>query len=145
MRKKLIIGSILVSTLLLLIPSIPAIQHRTIEERVKQDIKEKYEKIKDSLKFEALDKIKRPFLFLFVVLVAGIYYVPCMLLVYYFFEILYGKEEINFPAIHYFLFFLMFYLIYRNMQIWANWVMNWQNISDKYGWNWDFPEDPFFP
>ena len=45
MKKKILIGSLLVLTLLLLMPSIPAIQQKTIEEGFKQDIQEKLETI----------------------------------------------------------------------------------------------------
>ena len=41
MRKKTLIGSMLVLTLLLLMPSIPAIQTNVIKEDIKQDIQEK--------------------------------------------------------------------------------------------------------
>ena len=41
MKKKILIGSLLVLTLLLLMPSIPAIQQKSVEEGIKQDIQEK--------------------------------------------------------------------------------------------------------
>ena len=40
MRKKIIIGCMLVVTLLLLMPSIPAIQQKTIEDRIHSDLVE---------------------------------------------------------------------------------------------------------
>ena len=45
MKKKILIGSMLVLTLLLLTPSIPAIQQKAIEEGFKQDIQEKLDEI----------------------------------------------------------------------------------------------------
>ena len=43
MNKKILIGSIIAVALLLLMPSIPAIQTKTISEGIKQDLKEKLE------------------------------------------------------------------------------------------------------
>jgi len=41
MNKKILIGSLLVLTLLLLMPSIPAIQQKTIEDKMYRDLVEK--------------------------------------------------------------------------------------------------------
>ena len=45
MRKDILIGSILVLTLLLLMPSIPAIQKNVTEEEIKQNLQERLDKI----------------------------------------------------------------------------------------------------
>ena len=45
MKKKIIIGSMLVLTLLLLMPSIPAIQQKTIEDKAYSDLVEKFEDV----------------------------------------------------------------------------------------------------
>jgi len=68
MKTKLIIGSIIAIVLLLLMPSIPAIQQKTIEEEIKQDIQEKLESINlDDLKdFEVLDWTRHPILYIIV-------------------------------------------------------------------------------
>ena len=44
-RKKILIGSIFVLALMLLMPSIPAVQQNTIEEGIKQDIQEKIDSL----------------------------------------------------------------------------------------------------
>ena len=45
MNKKILIGSIIAVVILLLMPSIPAIQQKTIEEGIKQDIQEKLDSL----------------------------------------------------------------------------------------------------
>ena len=45
MKKKILIGSLLVLTLLFLMPSIPAVQQKTIEGGIKQEIQEKLDEI----------------------------------------------------------------------------------------------------
>ncbi len=62
MKKKILIGSLLVLTLLLLMPSIPAIQQNTIEDNLKQELQDKslhQLKLMDELKLEFnIDKFK---------------------------------------------------------------------------------------
>ena len=72
MKMKILIGSLLVLTLLLLMPSIPAIQQKTIEEGIKQDIQENL----NEFGFDGIKKIigksdlpKHPILLSFVFLV----------------------------------------------------------------------------
>jgi len=54
MKKKILIGSIIAVLLLLLMPSIPAIQQKSVEEGVKQEIQEKL----DTIDFKDLREIK---------------------------------------------------------------------------------------
>ncbi len=70
MKKKILIGSLLVLTLLLLMPSIPAIQQKSVEEGIKQDIQEKLDTITlDDLKYiDVLDDIRHPILYYIFVL-----------------------------------------------------------------------------
>lgn len=69
MNKKILIGSILVLTLLLLMPSIPAIQQKTIEDRAYNDLIEQLN-FKDVKELKMIELIKHPILF---VLVRGIF------------------------------------------------------------------------
>jgi len=64
MNKKILIGSMLVLTLLLLMPSISAIQNNIITENIKQEWQDKIETIKlDELKdIDLLDRIMHPLL-----------------------------------------------------------------------------------
>ena len=68
MNKKLLLGSILVLTLLLLMPSIPAIQQKTIEDKVYSDLVEQldFKDIKELVDSGKLDDIKHLWLYLFV-------------------------------------------------------------------------------
>ena len=65
MRKKILIGSMLVLAMLLLMPSIPAIQQKTVEDGIKQDLQEKLDTINlDDLKdIKDLEWIKHPILY----------------------------------------------------------------------------------
>ena len=77
MRKKLLLGSLLVLTLILLMPSIPAVQQKSIEEGVKQDLQEKLETITlDDLKIiNGDDRIKHPILYIIVMLTIYLRYI----------------------------------------------------------------------
>ena len=61
MKKKILIGSLLVLTLLLLMPSIPAIHQRTIEDRTYDDfeskVMEEMETFGDDIKFPNLHSL----------------------------------------------------------------------------------------
>lgn len=73
MGKRILIGSILVLVMLLLMPSIPAIQQRSVKEGIKQDLQEKLESInlEDIKDIKDLDGcLKHPLLYLSVHLVA---------------------------------------------------------------------------
>ena len=66
MKKKILIGSLLVLTLLLLMPSIPAIQTKTIEDRAYDDFD-----LNDVKEIEPKgERLKHPLLYLSVFLVA---------------------------------------------------------------------------
>ena len=66
MKKKILIGSMLVLTLLLLMPSIPAIQQKTIEDKAYSDFVEELKDV-DLEDIEVLDDdVKFPLLLQFV-------------------------------------------------------------------------------
>ena len=67
MDKRILLGSMLVLVMLLLMPSIPALQQNSINEGFKQNFQEKPDSITlDDLKdFELYDGIKHPLLFIF--------------------------------------------------------------------------------
>ena len=63
MNKKILIGSIVAVAILLLMPSIPAIQKNVTDEEIKQDLRDRLEEI-DFKKIKSLDDdIKFPCLF----------------------------------------------------------------------------------
>ena len=89
MGKKIIIGSMLVLTLLLLMPSIPAIQQKSVEEGIQQDIREKLDTINlDDYNFKNTKEIKNgdDFKYPLLAYLAGVIFyiriIRCMYLVY---------------------------------------------------------------
>ena len=124
MIKKILIGSLLVLTLLLLMPSIPAIQQNSVEEGIKQDIREKLDTITP-------DDIKYPILY-------------SLLLSWFNFRIeqytitgtlmfQYADEGQMYLAAIFALrlFFIMVPLVYN--------TNFWNDVSELLGWNWDIP------
>ena len=130
MRKKILIGSIIAVLLLLLMPSIPAIQQKSVEEGIKQEIQEKLDIIdfKDIKGIKILDDdVKHLFLFFIVVFIFAFRW-----------------------DISYFLYVIStdFYGNILNPVIYERAVRLrdralliydcWQKVSDILGWNWDF-------
>jgi len=123
MGKKIIIGSMLVLTLLLLMPSIPAIQQRTIEDKAYSDFVEKLEDVEifdDVMKFSIL--------FVFVIMLA-------LHRNYRAFRIWDFAQPGGYPnpVEHPLLAFYGSWL-FLSMVVWIEF---WMNISDKLGWNWN--------
>ena len=138
MKKKILIGTILVLTLLLLMPSIPAIQQKTVEEGFKQEIQEKFETIKrGKLKdIKVLDNMKHPILYYIVILV---WYIK--LLRYGINDFIMEKtyEIDNFGNIIYHYKYLYFICLIRFFILFSQtilWIARWSYISETLGWNW---------
>ncbi len=138
MKKKILIGSIFVLVLILLMPSIPAIQHKTVEEGFKQDLQEKLEAITvDDLKeMEELDGIRHPILYAIVISIANFRFSRC-----YFYARILDELMVNpnnpilpqNPIIFYILLLRLGALAGRTN---AN-LLYWDYASDWLGWNWD--------
>lgn len=138
MNKRIIIGSVLVLTLLLLMPSIPAVQHNVVKDEILNDIQEKISlsDITELLDSNNLDKIKHPILYLFVILVPIIYFVWGSIVWKYLWLFEDGgveKHKLAFMI----LFCYGLLLNLRLIQVEYNWINKWQEMSDKYGWNWN--------
>ena len=130
MGKRILIGSMLVLVLLLLMPSIPAIQQNAVEEGIKQDLQEKLESITiDDLKdIEVLDGIKHPILYFLVIFITNFR----MKRAWFFIDIS--------------SYFIRRYLVVDNPLIYLRgewlyittwlWYYFWHNISDRFGWGW---------
>ena len=138
MRMKLLLGSLLVLTLLLLMPSIPAVQQKSIEEGVKQDLQEKLETITlDDLKIiNGDDRIKHPILYIIVMLTIYLRYIKM-------YRIAFRWTIIDFLDIdgYYFnLLLTLFYLLRFEVLIIFSLIYYtyfWYSISELLGWNWD--------
>jgi len=131
MKKKILIGSLLVLTLLLLMPSIPAIQQKTIEDKAYSDFVEKLQvfNVED---IEILDDdIKFPLLFK-------------LLLNYLYFRTMRSFLLILFSSYYDYNTYetvVVYPIIYQRalqMQKITDFIGNFfQNISDRYGFGWE--------
>jgi hypothetical protein len=124
MRKKILIGCILVLTLLLLMPSIPAIQQNCVEEGIKQDIREKLDTITP-------DDVKYPILYSLLLSWFNFrieqYTITGTLMFQYV-----DEGQMYLAAIFALrLFFIMVPLVYN--------TNFWNDVSELLGWNWDIP------
>jgi len=127
MNKKILIGSMLVLTLLLLMPTIPAIQQNI----VKDDIKEKNDILiakNSSYDIEKLLETPKdfPLLYLFVVGVLQFQMARVDFLMKY--AVDFFNREIKHPLL-----LLRAYMILEAYDMWWNF---WNALSTKLGWNW---------
>ena len=136
MNKKILIGSITAVSILLLMPSIPAIQHKIIEEKTNNHLIEqlnlqegketKISLIKHSLYY------KHPLLYAMVIFIAGFRCWRCIILGYISFDIISWKPP-EYEIYHPILFLRCMWLL----NTFSIWCLFWNNVSDKLGWNWD--------
>ena len=132
MRKRILLGSMLVLTLLLLMPSIPAIQQKTIEEGIKQDIQEKLDAITldDLEEIEELEWIRHPIIYVLLSIYIPIRAESVMKFLEFVVELL--PRHIDSP---------IFVILYQWLYVRLYWFRNiLQGIADFRGWNWDLPE-----
>jgi len=123
MNKKILIGSIMAVALLLLMPSIPAIQQKTMEDKAYSDF---VEKLKDVELFDG--EMKFPLLFAFVYFIARNRAFRA-------FRILdFALSDDWYVFIHPLLAFYGLWLFAG--LVW--WVDIWFAISDEFEWNWDW-------
>ena len=137
MKKKILIGSIIAVVLLLLMPSIPAVQQRTVEEGVRQDIQKKFETfpLDDLDNIEVLDSIMHPILYIFVLFIVNFRLARSSILYDISSYVTYlgpmPKLHISHPRI---------FLRADWLVLTAYFLRNYCNIvSDKLGWNWEMP------
>ena len=119
----------LVFTMLLLMPSIPAIQQKTIEDRANNDLFEQLD-VKDVKEKKKMDLIRHPLLYAIVIFLAKFRWARCLIL-----------AEISFDStgwppdyeIYHPILFLRCIWLLNTFGIWCSF---WDNISDTLGWNW---------
>ena len=129
MGKRILIGSMLVLTLLLLMPSIPAVQQKIIEDRAYHDLIEQLD-IKDVKEIRKMDWIRHPLLYILVIFIAKFRWGRCLIIVE-------GSCDFtNFPPefeiYHPIRFFRGLWLVFTI----AFWCSFWYFISTTLGWNW---------
>ncbi len=131
-NKKIIIGSMLVLTMLLLMPSIPAIQQKIIEDRAYNDLIEQLD-IKDIRKIKGLERIKHPFLYFMVNIIIGFRVLRAFVL----FLISTEYDPIwrwPGPQIKYPLLWDRMIMLMATVELW---VVFWAYVSCIMGWNWN--------
>jgi len=133
MNNKILIGSIFVLTLLLLMPSIPAIQQKTILNKAYNDLVEQLD-IEDVKEIRKMDWIRHPLLYVLVIFIAKFRLVRCLII---------GEDSCDFSEFppwfeiyHPIRFFWCLWLIFTI----AFWCSFWENISDTLRWNWNIKE-----
>ena len=119
MKKKILIGSLLVLTLLLLMPSIPAVQQKTIEDKAMNDLEDKLETI-------TFDGVRHPLLRQFI-------QVSIWFKVYLGNFLWYLGTDYYGNPVDPFLCDLANLIVGRAIIC----FYRWQDISDTMGWNWD--------
>ena len=126
MRKKIQIGSLLVFIMLLLMPAIPAISFKTIENDNKQEIDKEIPI--DDIPFKPPDKF--PLLFYFVLVIG--YFRVFRLYILLKYSIKEGEYPGDFEIIH------PLILIRCLILLWTTdwWLEGWHSISDYFGWGW---------
>ncbi len=134
MRKKILIGSIFVLTLLLLMPSIHAIQHKTVEDSIYNDLIEQFD-LKNVKEIKRLERIKHPILFDLVMFLisfrekrTGILWDISIKITHW-----HGGPiiEIKHPIL-----FLRCLWLILTIEYWYSF---WNKISDRLGWDWELP------
>ena len=134
MNKKILIGSMLVFTMLLLMPSIPAIQQKIVKDEIKDKILSEipeqidFKDIKELINTGKLDRIKHPFLLAIVYFIAFLYWfrMGCLLPMIWFLV----TNNISNGV-------LLWERFWNLSFIMDKWVLFWLKISETYGWNWD--------
>ena len=152
MKKKILIGSMLVLTLLLLMPSIPAIQQKTIEDKAYSDFTEMFGDV-DAEFIELFEDVNFEDI---GILDGDVKFSILQYIVYYIFVIrffhgltlsLYGTEILlNYAGPGQLIVAsLALMIMTRGGWLFSTavlWIEYWMNLSDTYGWNWHLPNPP---
>ena len=127
MRKKILIGSLFVLALILTMPSIPAIQQKTIEDKAYSDFIEDLKHV-DFDDIEVLDPIKHPILYEFVYLIYSHREMRLSRVVDIAVEYGFGYFEVVHPL-------LLIWAYWLGITS-AIWLSVWHAISSNLGWGW---------
>ena len=134
MRKKLIFGTVLVLTLLLLMPSITALEQKMIDNKIEEEIiNEKLEDIKELFNSGKLDKIKHPFLLFAIKLAASIRCLHGLLLLLISCNIESNGREMIFER-NYLIIYIRAVMLLKSRVLFLDFC---QYCSDYFCWNWD--------
>ncbi len=137
MRKKILIGSIFVLTLLLLMPSIPAIQQKTIEGRIHSNLVEQLD-FRNINEMERLDQIKHQYLYALVVAILLFRDFRINILNEISYDVIEWRPIFPIIEINNKVLFARFLMLLFTTALFASIC---EEISNKYGWNWVIPLD----
>ena len=131
MKKTILMGSTFVLALVVLMPAIPAVCYKTIDDTKGGDFGDEFNFV-DFRDFMTLDSdLKYPVLYVFVI---SVYYLRATRGAWFY----YFGDDYWFGAWWY-----SSYLTPRGerlMETAVLWLDFWDNLSDTYGWNWDLKE-----
>ena len=131
MNKKILIGSIFVLTLLLLMQSIPAIQHTVIKDKVKEEmLSEKLKEVREVLNTGSLERVRHPVLLAIILSWMGFRLIRCSFLI----SISLWWADINTPIVDYPLLFIRGVWLYETS---IAVLIIWNILSNILGWNWN--------
>jgi len=136
MNKKILLDSMLVFTMLLLMPSIPAIQQNItkdeIENKIVSELSEDldFKDIREILESGKLDRLKRPLLYLFIILIS----LPRIIRLEVLGELSYSGDWPFNITVKNKIFFLRYGMV---LFFTALWFQMWDYVSIFFGWNWN--------
>ena len=135
MNKKILIVSILVFTMLILMPSIPAIQKNTVEESTYNGLIEQFN-LQSAKEIKRLEQIKHPLLYVLVRFLLDCRWIRCIILAGISCTIEYtGDIGFEIEVLHPILYARFNSLFLSTYCLLLFWLL----MSEEFGWNWEFP------
>ena len=130
MNKKILIGSMLVLTLLLLMPSIPSIQHKVVKDEIINELPENLY-FKDVKEIKELEQIKYPSLYAVVLFFLNCRWKRFEILQEISYDITVHGTEIKRPIL-----FLRCLMLLITTFFLCDF---WESLSNLLGWGWEIP------
>jgi hypothetical protein len=127
MKKKILLVSIIAVALLLFMPSIPAIQQTTIEEKTYSDFVEKFE----DFNLENNDDVKYPLLNALILFITDIMVDRWLRFMNISLDYVDGEYVITNPVI-----FVYTMWLWTRLNLWSHF---WTILNDNNDWNWEWP------
>ena len=136
MEKKILMGSMLVLTFLLLMPSIPAIQYKVVKDEILSEVTEDLDlrEIRDLIETGKLDRVKHPILGLLVTMWMYFRLIRGQIFADISYDITYDYDW-NFEIYHPILFFRLIILLFNTGLV----IHFFEGLSNMFGWNWNIP------
>jgi hypothetical protein len=136
MNKRILVGSIFVLTLLLLMPTIPAIQQKTIQEELYNDLVDQID-IKDIKEIKKLNEVKHPLLYSLIVITLIFRYIRIYTLATISFKMVHtGGWGYELKIIHPLLYYRYLMLLFTTVLL----DRTCSTLSTIFGWNWKLTE-----